>query len=111
MSGVIAGAVIAAAVIGAGVGVYGAEKNAQGQKAALRQQRLAQDQAQRDMVAQRRRADVALAAANKRTPDTTGIMAQSALGASGGVGATMLTGPGGISPGGLTLGKPGLLGG
>ena len=50
-------------------------------------------------------------AANRRMPDMSSIMANAAKGAAGGPSGTMLTGPGGVDPNALALGKNTLLGG
>ena len=107
----MSGVITAAIVLGVGASIYSAEKSAAGQDKALRQQRLAQDQAQRDAIAQRRRSATALNAANRRQPDVSGILGRAAAAATDGAGGTMLTGPGGVPGGELTLGRPTLLGG
>lgn len=49
--------------------------------------------------------------ANKKTPDLAAMLAANQLAATGGQGSTMLTGPGGVDPNQLTLGKSALIGG
>ena len=49
--------------------------------------------------------------ANAKTPDVAAMMAANALAGSSGQSGTMLTGPGGVDPSMLTLGKSTLLGG
>ena len=105
-----------AAAIGlAGMGastVYGAVQSNQAnqaQKGAMGQQQRAQDQATRDAQAQQRRSEMAQNAANRRQPDVSSIM-QRAGGTQGGASGTMLTGPTGVDPNALALGKSTLLG-
>ena len=49
--------------------------------------------------------------ANKKQPNVSGILSAAQQAAKGGVGGTMLTGPQGVDPSTLTLGKSTLLGG
>ena len=56
-------------------------------------------------------ADRANNAANARSPDTAGLLAANLAAGKQGASGTMLTGPGGIDPSQLTLGKSSLLGG
>lgn len=55
--------------------------------------------------------DEAINRANAKTPDTAAAMAQAILAGKAGNSGTMLTGPQGIDPTQLTLGKSSLLGG
>lgn len=55
-------------------------------------------------------ADQAINRANGRAPDITGLMSQNELNAKGGQSGTMLTGPQGVDPTTLLLGKKSLLG-
>lgn len=56
-------------------------------------------------------ADEANNRANGKQPDVAGMMGKNALDAKGGISGTMLTGPQGISPDSLLLGRTTLLGG
>lgn len=56
-------------------------------------------------------ADRANNRANQKTPDLAAMLAANQLAATGGQGSTMLTGPGGVNPNSLSLGKSGLIGG
>ena len=56
-------------------------------------------------------ADRANNAANARSPDTAAMMASNLAAGKQGASGTMLTGPGGVDPSQLTLGKSSLLGG
>jgi uncharacterized protein HemX len=94
-------AVVFAAALGAGTGVYTADQNRKSQnqaadaaKAAAEKQLKANDEAQNR--------------ANKNSPDSSAILSAAQQSAKSGVGGTMLTGAGGAAPG--TLGKPSLLG-
>lgn len=49
--------------------------------------------------------------ANQKTPDLAAMLAANQLAATGGQGSTMLTGPGGVNPNSLSLGKSSLIGG
>lgn len=77
----------------------------------LKAQRSAQDQAAAQARAQSAQAEQSMNAANKKKPDIGALLAGNMLGTKGGVGGTMLTGPGGVDPSALTLGKSTLLGG
>jgi hypothetical protein len=54
---------------------------------------------------------MAMNAANRRQPDVAGIMERAGQQAGGGPSSTMLTGPGGVDPTQLSLGRSTLLGG
>lgn len=56
-------------------------------------------------------ADQAMNAANPKKPDTAGALSQLQQAAKGGPSGTMLTGPTGVDPALLSLGKSTLLGG
>ena len=56
-------------------------------------------------------ADRANNAANAKTPDAAAMMAANLAAGKQGASGTMLTGPGGVDPSQLTLGKSSLLGG
>lgn len=56
-------------------------------------------------------ADRANNAANARSPDTAAMMASNLAAGKQGASGTMLTGPGGVDPSQLTLGRSSLLGG
>ena len=82
----------------------------QGEQAAGAQ-RDAAAQATKNATAQADAADQANNAANAKQPNVTSIASRNALDAKGGVGSTMLTGPQGVDPKSLMLGKSTLLGG
>lgn len=94
------------ALIGAGLGASYDSSKAQA-KATKKASAQAADAAN----AQATQAERAYNKANAKKPDIAGIDAANQLEASGGTGSTMLTGPGGVDPTSLSLGKTTLLGG
>jgi len=116
MSGGASAATIAA-FIGAGAavgstayGVYNGQQQQGAQKKALKAQTTAQQTAEANALSSERKAAVAENAANKRAPNVASILARAATMGNSGLSSTMLTGPGGVSSGGLDLGKSTLLG-
>ena len=101
----------AAAAAGAGYSIVAGEQGKKQQQKALEQQERAQAQQLAQAQAQQRRSEMAMNAANRRTPDVGGIMERAGQQAAGGPSATMLTGPGGVDPTQLSLGRSTLLGG
>lgn len=102
MSAVIAAAVTMA--VATGYTIYSGERSA-------KMQEEAQKDAKRAALAQERKADEAMNAANRKQPDTMAILSAAQQAAKGGPSGTMLTGPAGVSPNALQLGKTSLLGG
>lgn len=101
-----------AVVAGVGSMAYGAvaaHEGNQQQKGAMEQQKRAQEQALAQAQSEQRRSEMAQNAANRRQPSVAGIMERAAAGGSGT--GTMLTGPSGVDPNALALGKNTLLGG
>lgn len=80
-----------------------------GQQAAG-EQKKAQQQAMANANAQAAQADQAMNAANQKKPDTSAILSAATQAGRMGASGTMLTGPQGISPDSLNLGKNTLLG-
>ena len=110
--GTIAAVVAAsAAVAGTAYSVVAGEDAKKQQKKAMESQERAQAQQLAQTQAQQRRSEMAMNAANRRTPDVGGIMERAGQQAAGGPSATMLTGPGGVDPTQLSLGRSTLLGG
>jgi hypothetical protein len=107
----IAAAAAAAAAAGTGYAVYAGERADKAQEQALGEQRQAQQQAQTQAASQQRRSAQRMAAANRRQPNMGEIMAGASEGAGGGPTSTMLTGPTGVNPQDLALGRSSLLGG
>lgn len=101
----------AAAAAGTGYSVYAGQRADKAQKQALGEQREAQQQAAAQAASQQRRSAQAMAAANRRQPNMGEIMAGAAEGAGGGPTSTMLTGPTGVNPQDMALGRSSLLGG
>ena len=111
-------ATVGAAAVGAGAAAVGvgisAVSSIQGQAAqqdAMRQQKKAQAQATQAAITQQRRSEMTINTANRRSPDVSSIMANASKAAGGGVSGTMLTGPTGVDPNSLALGRSSLLGG
>ncbi len=100
-----------AAAIGTGVSAASAMQGQQAQQDAARQQKKAQNQATAAAASQQRQSEMAINAANRRSPDVSSIMAGASKAASGGPSGTMLTGPAGVDPNSLALGRSSLLGG
>lgn len=107
MSGVVTAASVVVGAIGTGYSIYAGEQAAQAQKKALGQQKAAQANAEAQAKSQQTKSEMAVNAANQKQPDLTSIM--KAAQATGGS-TTMLTGPAGVDPNALTLGKNTLLG-
>jgi DNA-directed RNA polymerase beta subunit len=98
-----------AAVVGTTYSVYSGEQAKGRQQDALRQQEAAQAQQLDQSKQAASTAQQNINKANQKRPDTQAIMGDAAM--SGGAGGTMLTGPQGIDPQQLALGKNTLLGG
>ena len=103
MSGTIA-AWVAVAVVAAGTAYNGYEANKANQ-----QQRSAQRESLKQANVNADLADQANNKANAKSPDIMAMLASNS--AKGAAGSTMLTGPSGVDPSGLMLGKNTLLGG
>lgn len=101
----------AAAVAGTAYSVVAGEDAKKKQADALRKQEAAQKQQLEAAQSQQRRSEMAQNAASRRTPDMAGIMERAGQAAQGGASSTMLTGPGGVDPTQLSLGRNTLLGG
>ena len=101
---ILVGAALAVAAAGTGYSIY------QGERAANMQ-----DDSQRQSMAQARQtaqsADEANNRANQKRPNANAILASAQQAAKGGMGGTLLTGPQGVNPGEMSLGKSTLLGG
>jgi hypothetical protein len=96
------GAVTAAA--GVGASAYAANQGRAQQNQAMRQ--AAGAAAKNNQMA-----DEATNRANAKSPDVAALMASNLAAGQQGAAGTMLTGPGGVDPNSLTLGKNTLLGG
>lgn len=105
MSGATAGYLIAGAIAAStAYSAYAGNK-------ADQNQRSAQRQSQANANAQANEADQAANRANQKTPDVAGALSSAMLSGKAGASGTMLTGPGGVDPSALQLGKSTLLGG
>lgn len=95
---------LAVAAVGAGSAVYSAKQGA-----------IAQSRAGQQAIAAAKTnaqaADEANNAANAKSPDVSAQLAANLAAGKQGAAGTMLTGPGGVDPTTLTLGKSSLLGG
>lgn len=101
-------ALVASAAIAGGASIYAAGKQASATKAAMAQNaQLATQQAANEKAL----SDRAINAANQKQSDFATMSATNLRGASGGVGSTMLTGPGGAAVNNSILGRTTLLGG
>lgn len=97
-------ALAGAALAGLGYGIYSGEQAKAAQKQGLRRQEQAQKQAQALSIAQTRKADMATAAANRKTPDIGNILAfEQSL---SGFGASARTGAAPADPSRLNLKRP-----
>ncbi len=107
----LAAAGVAAAAAGTGYAIYAGEQGKKAQQDAMRQQQAAQAQAAKQAQAQTEASMGAMRAANRRAPDVAGIMQAAQEAGGGGPASTMLTGPMGVNPQDLQLGRSSLLGG
>ena len=100
------------AVAGAGLGytIASGEDAKKKQAQALTRQESAQAQAVTAAERQRQTSEMAINQANRKKPDVSSIMQAAGESASGGTAGTMLTGPTGVNPNALSLGKTTLLG-
>lgn len=83
--------------------LYSANQAAAGQNRALQQ-------AKKTAQAQQLASDEANNKANAKSPNVAALMSANVLNARNGQAGTMLTGPGGLDPSAMTLGKTTLLG-
>lgn len=103
MSGVALGVAAAAAVAGVAVSAtQGAEQSSNAKKS--------MQQAQDNANKQAAQADQDFNRANQKKPDTSAILSAAQQSGKGGASGTLLTGPQGVDPSSLTLGKSTLLG-
>lgn len=101
-------AILAVATLASAVG--GTALSAiQGAKASAAQ-RAAQKQAEKQAADTKAANERAFNAANAKKPDIFALMNNNRAAQGGGVGSTMLTGPGGVPAGTMSLGKNTLLG-
>ena len=104
----IAGAATSAA--GLGYTISAGEAASRKQADALAQQKKAQTQAVNAAQGQRKQSEMAMNRANQQQPNVAGIMEAASAASGGGAAGTMLTGPTGVDPNSLALGRSSLLG-
>ena len=109
--GLVAAVGVGSMAAGLGYTIASGEDAKKKQASALSKQESAQAQAVKAAEGQRKRSEMVMNQANRQTPNVAGIM-QSARAGGGDSGAsgTMLTGPTGVDPNALALGKSTLLG-
>jgi hypothetical protein len=99
------------AAAGTGYSIAAGERGAKMQRQAMQEQKRVQDAAAASARSQQRRSQQAMAAANRAEPAVADIMGRAAAEMGGGPSSTMLTGPMGVNPQELQLGRTSLLGG
>ena len=111
MSGVALGIAAAAAVVGTGYSIYNGEqqRSAQADANNKAQEAAKQQKANADKTQQMQEQQINKA--NAKTPDIGALLSGNQQAAKGGASGTMLTGPQGVDPSALNLGKNTLLGG
>ena len=110
LGAVMAGTAAAATAAGTGYAIASGEDAKKKQAQALTRQESAQAQAVTAAERQRKTSEMAINQANRKKPDVSSIMQAAGESASGGAAGTMLTGPTGVNPNALSLGKTTLLG-
>jgi len=110
LGAVMAGTAAAATAAGTGYAIASGEDAKKKQADALSRQQSAQAQAVKAEEGQRMTSEMAINQANRKKPDVSSIMQAAGESASGGTAGTMLTGPTGVNPNALSLGKTTLLG-
>ena len=110
LAGSLAVAGVAASVGGLGYTIAAGEDAKRKQADALGKQERAQQQAVNAAQGQRKQSEMAMNRANQQQPNIAGIMESASAASSGGAAGTMLTGPTGVDPNSLALGKSSLLG-
>lgn len=100
-----------AAAAGTAYSIYSGERAADAQREAMQKQETAQREALDIQKKQAEKAEQNVNRATRRQPDVQAIGQQSQQMATQGGGSTMLTGPQGVNPNELALGKSTLLGG
>jgi D-arabinose 1-dehydrogenase-like Zn-dependent alcohol dehydrogenase len=110
MSGVVAGIGVAVAGASLAYSISAGEDAKRKQADALGRQQTAQKQAVASAEKQNQQSQELVNRANQRRPDVSSIMQAAADSSKGGAAGTMLTGPTGVDPNSLALGKSSLLG-
>lgn len=110
ISSIIAGIGLGIAAAGTSYAIVAGEQGKKAQEKAMQQQEQAQTQAARQAEQQATKSEQAMRRVSQQTPDVAGIMAAAQESVQGGPSATMLTGPQGVDPSQLSLGRNTLLG-
>ena len=108
--GLVAAVGVGSMAAGLGYTIASGEDAKKKQAQALTRQQSAQSQAVSAAEKQRQTSEMAINQANRKKPDVSSIMQAASESASGGAAGTMLTGPTGVNPNALSLGKTTLLG-
>lgn len=103
MSGGATAVMAAAAVAGAAISYQNGRQQAEANSRAMAQ-------AEANAKKQQRQAEQEMNRANQKGPDTSALLSAAQQSGRGGPSGTMLTGPAGIDPSALSLGKSTLLG-
>lgn len=105
-------AVVGTAIAAASVGytIAAGEDAKRKQADALGRQQAAQQQAVNAAQGQRKQSEMRVNQVNRQQPNVSGIMQAASAASGGGAAGTMLTGPTGVDPNSLALGKSSLLG-
>lgn len=110
MSGVIAGIGVAVAGASLAYSISAGEDAKRKQADSLTRQKQEQQTAVNAAQGQRKQGEMAVNQANRQQPNVAGIMESASAASSGGAAGTMLTGPTGVDPNSLALGRSSLLG-
>lgn len=110
ISSIIAGIAAGIAAAGTSYAVVSGERAAGEQEKAMEQQKQAQNSAVAQARSQQRKSQQAMAAANRQEPNVANIMGRAAAEMGNTGSSTMLTGPTGVNPMDLSLGRSSLLG-
>lgn len=111
MSGAATAVVAAAAVAGAAVAYDNGQKQKRAAERAAEQQEQAMKQQAQQAEDQAKRAEQDMNRVNQRRPDTQSAVDAASQAGRAGPSGTLLTGPQGVDPNSLQLGKTTLLGG
>ncbi len=108
---IIGSVMAAAATAGTAYSIVAGEQGKKAQEEAMRNQQAAQARAGRQAEAQAAESKANIRRSQQQAPDVASIMAAAQESGAGGPASTMLTGPAGVDPSQLTLGRNTLLGG
>jgi len=111
VSSIIGSIALGIATAGTAYSIVAGEQGKKAQEEAMQKQQAAQARASRQAEAQATASKAAIRRSEQQAPDVASIMAAAQQSGAGGPAGTMLTGPAGIDPSQLTLGRNTLLGG